>query len=431
MIKRVVVVLMTVAVVLAAAQVRTAGPPDTVSRAEVVLAAKQALEGASHNLSRWLTIIIIVVLLVAVVAAWRILTLDQRLSRVEDLRAAWETRFAETADEVLRMKRKLAETENKAGRLEDDIAALRPVGAEAATAQVAMVQSELVAVRERLDRAEEKLEAVADHTVVTKRERAAVEELVKTAEQARVAAEAAAASAERTAALAVAADPRLAAATERLDRAEERLEAVKDHTAVTKRERAAVEELVKTAGQARVAAEAAATRAERTAALATAADSLRTGDESLAQHRYLASVQAYARCLEALAASGTDDPELQFHALHNRALANLRQREFDAVLSDAAALEKVASERALGASRLLTGVTRLWQGAVAQALQDLAAAVETDPGTRAVILQDEDIAAWTAANPKKAGPVKKFIKTLDKKPKKPAATTVKKTSRRR
>lgn len=430
MIKRTLVVLMTVAVVLAAAQVRPA-VPDTVSRAEVVLAAKQALEAASHNLSRWLTMIIIAVLLVAVVAAWRMWSLAVRLARVEDLRAAWETRFAETADEVLRMKRKLAEAENKAGRLEDDIAALRPVGAEAATAQVAMVQSELVAIRERLDRAEEKLEAVADHTVVTKQDRAAVEELVKTAGQARVAAEAAAASAQRTAAQAVAADPRLAAVNERLDRAEEKLEAVKDHTAVTKRERAAVEELVKTAGQARVAAEAAATRAERTAAQAAAADSLRTGDESLAQHRYPASVQAYARCLEALAAGGTDDPELQFHALHNRAIANLRQREFDAVLSDAAALEKVASERARGASRLLTGVTRLWQGAVAQALKDLAAAVETDPGTRAAIPQDEDIAAWVKANPKKAGPVKKFIKTLDKKPKKPAATVVKKTSRRR
>ncbi len=424
MIKRTVVILMTVAVVLAAAQVRPAGP-DTVSRAEVVLAAKQALAAASHNLSRWLTIIIIAVLLVAVVAAWRMWSLAVRLARVEDLRAAWETRFAETADEVLRMKRKLAEAENKAGRLEDDIAALRPVGAEAATAQVAMVQSELVAVRERLDRAEEKLEAVADHTAVTKRERAAVEELVKTAGQARVAAEAAAASAQRTAAQAV------AAVNERLDRAEEKLEAVKDHTAVTKRERAAVEELVKTAGQARVAAEAAATRAERTAALAAAADSLRTGDENLAQHLYPASVQAYARCLEALATSGTDDPELQFHALHNRALANLRQREFDAVLSDAAALEKVASERARGASRLLTGVTRLWQGAVAQALKDLAAAVETDPGARAVVAQDEDIAAWVKANPKKAGPVKRFIKTLGKKPKKPAATAVKKTSRRR
>jgi len=277
MIKRTVVILMTVAVVLAAAQVRPAGP-DTVSRAEVVLAAKQALAAASHNLSRWLTIIIIAVLLVAVVAAWRMWSLAVRLARVEDLRAAWETRFAETADEVLRMKRKLAEAENKAGRLEDDIAALRPVGAEAATAQVAMVQSELVAVRERLDRAEEKLEAVADHTVVTKQDRAAVEELVKTAGQARVAAEAAAASAQRTAAQAV------AAVNERLDRAEEKLEAVKDHTAVTKRERSAVEELVKTAGQARVAAEAAATRAERTAALAAAADSLRTGDENLAQH---------------------------------------------------------------------------------------------------------------------------------------------------
>jgi tetrahydromethanopterin S-methyltransferase subunit G len=350
----------------------------------------------------------------------------ERLDRAEE-------KLEAVADHTVVTKRERAAVEELVKTAEQARVAAEAAAASAERTAALAVAADprLAAATERLDRAEERLEAVKDHTAVTKRERAAVEELVKTAGQARVAAEAAAASAERTVALAAATDSQLAAVTERLGRAEEKFEAVKDHTAVTKRERAAVEELVKTAGQARVAAEAAATRAERTAALATAADSLRTGDESLAQHRYLASVQAYARCLEALAASGTDDPELQFHALHNRALANLRQREFDAVLSDAAALEKVASERALGASRLLTGVTRLWQGAVAQALQDLAAAVETDPGTRAVILQDEDIAAWTAANPKKAGPVKKFIKTLDKKPKKPAATTVKKTSRRR
>jgi tetratricopeptide (TPR) repeat protein len=353
-----------VAFALAAAQARPAGP-DTVSRAEVVLAARQALEAASRNLGRWLTIVVIAVLVAAAVAAWRIWALGHRLARLEDLRAAWETRFAETTDEVLRMKRKLAEAENMVGRLEADIAALRPAGAEAAAAQVAMVQSELVAVRERLDRAEEKLEAVVDHTVVTKRDRAAVEELVKTA------------------------------------------------------------------GQARVAAEAAATRAERTAARAAAADSLRAGNESLAQQHFPAAVRAYERCLKALADSGTDDPELRFHALHNRALANLRQREFDAVLADAAELEKVALGRARGAARLLAGVARLGQGAVAQALKDFADAVERDAGARAVIVQDEGIAAWVKANPPKAGPVKRFIRALGKQPKKPRAPAVKKRGRRR
>jgi predicted nucleic acid-binding Zn-ribbon protein len=414
--KRAAIILMTVAVVLAAAQAKPAGI-DTVSRAEVVLAARQALEAASRNLGRWLTIVVIVVLVAAAVAAWRVWTLGRRLSRLEDLRAAWETRFAETTDEVLRMKRKVAEAESMAERLEADIAALRPAGPEAATAQVAMVQSELVAVRERLDRTDEKLEAVADHTVVTKRDRAAVEELVKTA--------------GRTAALVAAVDSRLVAVRERLDRAEEKLEAVKDHTVVTKRDRAAVEELVKTAGQARIAAEAAATRAESIAARSAAADSLRVGNESLAQQSFPAAVQAYACCLEALKDSGTDDPELRFHAFHNRALANLRQREFDAVLADAAELENVASERARGAARLLAGVARLGQGAVAQALKDLAAAVEGDAGARAVIVQDEDIAAWVKANPKKAAPVKRFIKSLDKKPEAPRPPATKKRARRR
>ena len=376
--KRAAIVLLTIVVALAAAQAKPAAP-DTVSRAEVVLAARQALEAASHNLGRWLTIVVIAVLVAAAFAAWRIWGMARQLSRLDDLRAAWETRFAETADEVLRMKRKLAEAESMAGRLEADIAALRPVGPEAATAQVAMVQSELVAVRERLDRDEEKLEAVADHTVVTTRDRAAVEELVKTAGQARV----------------------------------------------------AVEELVKNAAQARVAAEAAATRAERTAARAAAADSLRAGDESLSQHSYPAAVQNYARCLEALADSGADNPELRFHALHSRALANLRQREFDAALADAAELEKMAPERSQGAARLLSGIARLGRGAVAQALKDFADAVEKDSGARSVIVQDEDIAAWVKANPKKAAPVKQFIKSLGNEPKKPRSTVVKKRSPRR
>ena len=414
MMKRAAIVLITLAVMLAAAQARPPAP-DTVSRAEVVLAARQALEAASRNMGRWLTFVVIAVLIAAVVATWRIWTLGQRVARMEELRAAWESRFAETADEVLRMKRKMAEAESMAGRLEADIAGLRPVGPEAATAQVAMVQSELVAVRERLDRAEEKLEAGADHTVVTRRDRAAVEELVKTAGQAQAAAT----------------DSRLVAVSERLGRAEEKLEAVKDHTVVTKRDRAAVEELVKTAGQARVAAEAAATRAERTAARATAADSLRAGDESLSRQSYPAAVQNYARCLEALADSGADNPELRFHALHGRALANLRQQEFDAALADAAELEKMAPERSQGAARLLSGIARLGRGAVAQALKDFADAVEKDSGARSVIVQDEDIAAWVKANPKKAAPVKQFIKSLGSEPKKPRSTVARKRSPRR
>jgi len=372
MVRRAAIVLMLVTFSLAAAQTRPADP-DTVSRAEVVLAARQALEAANRNLSRWLTTVVVVVLAAAALAVWRIWSLARHLQRLDDMRAAWEVRFADTADEVLRMKRKLAEEASTAARLEADIAALRPAAPDAATAQVAMVQSELVAVRERLDRVEGKLEAAADHTVVTRQERVVVEELVKTA------------------------------------------------------------------GQARVAAEAAATRAEGIAKRAAAADALRAGDGKLAERQYPAAAQAYAQCLESLEGSGADDPVLRFHALHNRALANLRQREFDAVLVDAAALENVASARsdggeatrAQGSARLLAGVARLWQGAVAQALQDFSAAVECDPGARAVILQDEDIAAWVKVNSKKAGPVKRFVRAMSRKPGKPRLPSAKKSVRRR
>ena len=350
--KRAAIILMLVAFALAAAQTRPADT-DTVTRAEVVLAARQALEAAGRNLGRWLTTIIIAVLVATAIAVWRIWALGRQVARLEGLRAAWETRFAGTADEVLRLKRKLAEAESRAGRLEDDLAALRPAGPDAATAQVAMVQSELVALRERLERDEEKLEAVVDHTVVSKQERSAVEELVKTA------------------------------------------------------------------GQAQVAAEAAAVRAEGIAKRAAAVDSLRDGDERLAQQQYPAAVQAYTLCLKSLECSQPDDPGLRFRALHNRALANLRQREFDAVLADAAEIGNVDTERARGAARLLAGVARLWQGGVAQALQDFARAVEHDAGARAAILQDQDIAAWVGVNPKRAGPLKQFMRELGRKSRSP------------
>lgn len=356
--RRAVVGLLAAACACVAAQTRPASP-DTVSRAEVVQAARQALEASSRSFGHWLTIVIIAVLCAAALVVWMLRALSQRLSRLEGLRAAWDARFAGTTDEVLRLKRKLAEDESRADRLEIDIASLRPTGPDAATDQVAMVQAELAALRERLDRTDEKLDAVADHTVVTKQERAAVEELVRTA------------------------------------------------------------------SEAQAAAAAAAVRAEGVAKRIAAIDSLRAADEKLAKRQYPAAVQAYALCLESLEASGAEDSGLRFHALHNRALANLRQREFDAVLADAAMIEGFASAgsggvdaaRALGAARLLAGVARLWQGAVPQALQDLAVAVERDEGARTALLQDEDIAAWVEVNSKKAGPVKRFIQDAARGPK--------------
>jgi len=156
-------------------------------------------------------------------------------------------------------------------------------------------------------------------------------------------------------------------------------------------------------------------------------DSLRDGDQKLAEQQYPAAVQAYNLCLELLAASPSDDSGLRFHALHSRALANLRQREFGKVLADAAEIEGIPSAgsdgseatRAQGAARLLAGVARLWQGDVAQALKDFAGAIRQDAAARAVILQDEDIAAWVKVNPKMAGPVKRFIREETRKSKQP------------
>ena len=385
-----------------------------------MLAAKQALEGASRDLGRWLTFVIVAVLVAAALTLWRMWSLSRHVARLEDLRSSWETRFAGTADEVLRLKRKLADSESRAGKLEADMAALRPSEPEAATAQVAMVQSELVAVRERLDRAEQDLEAVADHTVVTKQERATVEELVRTAleERGRMEDLARTAAEER----ARIEDLAKTAAGERGKFGELARSATAERVRAeglaqaAAADRAKVESLVSTAVRAQASAEAGAARAEVVVRRAAAVDSLRAGDEKLEQQAYPAAVQAYTRCLESLEGSPSDEPGLRFHALHNRALANLRQREFGTVLAEAAEIERVGSERALGAARLLSGVARLWQGDVARALKDFADATAKDPGARAAILQDNDIVAWVRVNPKRAAPVKQYIRELGREP---------------
>jgi len=363
MLKRAVIALMLLTVALAAAQTRPAGP-DTVSRAEVVLAARQALEAASRDLGRWLTLVIIFMLAVVALAAWQVASLARRLSRLEDTRAVWDARFSDVTDELLRVKRKLAEIDGLAGRLETDFAALRPAAPAATTGQVAAVQTELAATRERLTRTEEKLEAMADRTV---------------------------------------------AATQT---------------------RAVIEELVRTASQARTAAEAAAARAEAAARRLTAQEWLRNGNVNLTQRRYPAAVEAYSHCLESLGTGEADKPDLRFAALHNRALANLRQGHLTAVLADSAELGKLTSEKAQGAARALSGVVRLGQGAVAQALQDFTEAVKHDAAAAAVIRRDEDIAAWVKAHPGKAAPVKKYIRTLGKAPRKPGVAAAKPRPRR-
>jgi hypothetical protein len=152
--------------------------------------------------------------------------------------------------------------------------------------------------------------------------------------------------------------------------------------------------------------------ARRTAAV----DALRLGDEKLARQQYPAAVQAYTLCLESLEGRPDDEPGLWFHALHSRAVANLRQRELGKVLGDAAEIEKAGTERARGASRLLAGIARLWQGDVAHAIKDFTAATAQDPDARGVILQDEDIAAWVGVNPRRAAPLKQFLRDLERKP---------------
>jgi hypothetical protein len=424
--KRVTLILLVIACALALAQ------SDT-----VVLAAKQALDGASRSFGRTLTFVVIAVLVAAAIVVWRMWAMGRQVARLEDLRSAWETRFAGTADEVLRLKRKLADSDGRATKLEADLAAMRPADPDAATVQVAMVQSALGAVRERLDRAEAGLQAIADHTVLTRQEREMVEQLVRTAadERARIEGlvESAVEERSRAEALVKAATEKIAkgermvsATAEERTRVEGLVEAaakervrVEGLVAQAARERAAVESRLAAADKAQAGAEAAAARADGIARRAAALELLRGADEKLAEQQYPAAVQAYTLCLRSLEDGRSDEPKLRFHALHSRAVANLRQREFGAVLADAGAIGKLATPQARGAAYLLSGIARLWQGDVTQALKDLAGAADKDPDARAIIPQDADIAAWIRVNPRKAGPVKQYIHGLNQPPRPP------------
>jgi tetratricopeptide (TPR) repeat protein len=324
--------------------------PDTMNQQDVVAAAKQALDSARRDLGRWLTVCLLAALLLSGLVVWRIWAFGRALGRLEDMRSAWDTKFSEAAADLLKMKRKQADLDAALARMETDMARLRPVNLETAAAETAAalagLQLELKALRERLERSEEKLEAVADHTVVTKRDRAAVEELVRTAQ-------------------AVKAD-----------------------------------------------AEAAAGRAAHTLGVAQADLYLHSADAQFKQGRYEEAAGAYAAALEMLKLHKVSTPSLEFHAQHNRLAAFLKTGRFDSVLAEVPGLAQVAHPKAGSAARLLSGAARLGLGSIDEAIRELGRAVKADTEAAAVIQSDEDIAAWLKANPRKAGPLRKFLKGL-------------------
>jgi len=103
--------------------------------------------------------------------------------------------------------------------------------------------------------------------------------------------------------------------------------------------------------------------------------------------------------------------------LHSARWPTCGQREFDAVLADAAELEKVASERAQarpGCSPASPAVA----GRGGPGASDFADAVERDAGARAAILQDDDITRG-GGQPEEGRPVKRFIKAQGTQPTRP------------
>jgi len=78
-------------------------------------AAVRALEITNRTLNRWFVLVIIAVVVAIIVAAWRIWVYGTRLSEVDGLRAAWDKRFSDLSDELLRTKRKVTEYDSAMG----------------------------------------------------------------------------------------------------------------------------------------------------------------------------------------------------------------------------------------------------------------------------------------------------------------------------
>jgi tetratricopeptide (TPR) repeat protein len=324
-----------------------AAPAGAQAGDSVARAGSPGAEVTSRVLSRWLTVVILALALVIVVTVWQVWNFSRRRAELDAVRVVLEKRLSELTDEILRLKRRQADTEGIASRLEVDVASVRPGGT--ADTELARLAGEVMRLTKRLEHVAVDVQVVTDRTVGPSD--SALREIAATA---------------------------------------------------------------KTVDAARIAAEEAASRAEKALALSQVDALLHAGDEALAHKEYSPAVESYSRCAQTLQLYASDNPKVLFHALHNRAVANLRLGQFDAVLTDAVELAGRAGEdaKAAGAARLLSAVARLGQGMVDEAIAEFARAVKVDPGARAVIAGDEDIAAWLDANPRLARAVRRQLMKL-------------------
>ncbi len=312
-------------------------------------AALKALDVTNRNLSRWFLVVIVVLVLAVLIAVWRIWVYGSRLSEIEKVSEFWDRRFNDLSDELLRAKRKTTDNEQALAQVRAEIVALRNAPHSGPTeADISRLDNDLTVARQRLDELDNKAAKLT-------RELASLD-----------------------------------------THANEVAEGLKAVTTVR--------------GQ----AEACLARASKTLEYVQALDNLRAGDDAFGLRDYTAAVAAYSRWLEVTQKRDDVDPRLRFRVRHNRAEANLRLGRLDDALDDAVQIEALPElgPKAKGAARLLAGLVRLNQGLIDQAFDEFRRAVEADALVARIVLEDEDIKAWAAANPKQAGKVLRRLRRL-------------------
>lgn len=386
---------------LAAAALAQPAGPDTTPAASGAL---RALETQSRSHGRSITFFTIALIVGSALAVWQLFTLGRRVAEAEELRVATERRLAELADEQLRFKRRQTDAIDRLEKLDADLGVVAPGAAGAS-----QLPAQLDSLAARIAEIETRLQTVLDHLSRPPETAAPSPELlaaVRAAEEARSVAEGAAVRAEsalatleeavnRIPAPVAGPEPIPAAATvETEEPSPEPAETEPDTRPAARADRPASRQL-----------EIGPAEPDPKPAGPDPADgrqSFREGDYETAVERLDAWIEAN---------EPTAGPDDLFAALHDRAAANLRLGRFGVAIADATRLGRIdgVGPKAAGASHLLIGTARLYQGQLDPALAELNRALAADPHVAEFIAADEDIRAWLAANPVKGRKVKRLL----------------------
>ena len=312
-------------------------------------AAVRALEITNRTLNRWFVLVIIAVVVAIVVAAWRIWVYGTRLSEVDGLRAAWDKRFSDLSDELLRTKRKLTEYDSAMGDTRADIARIQQASSSVLTgADITRLDNDLAVVRTRLDEIDAKVDGFS-HRLDT----------VDTHEK------------DAAAALADVARVRTAAETA-VARAEQALQ-----------------------------------RSQALAFLQAGDDGFAARDYTAAVAAYARWFQAMKD--QPVEDERLLFRVLHNRATANLRLGRPDAVLADA--SRLAGLKELGS-KAAGAAHLLSALARLNQNLVDEALDAFADAVRADAYVKVIVARDEDVRSWLARNSKQARAVGRRLNRL-------------------